>query len=94
MGKTGSGYEIFTASLLNEFQLMTVFTEVENIVNNNPLTKNSYNVKYFEALTPNQFLIGRNFCSNSHLGETRTNDLCSRKGWRQVQLLTQHFWRH
>ena len=64
--------------------MMTVFAEVENIVNNRPLTTNSDNVKDFEALTHNQFLIGRNFCNNNHLGETRTNDLCSRKSWRQV----------
>ena len=59
--------------------MMTMFTEVENIVNDRPLTANSNNVKDFEALTPNQFLIGRNFCTSSHLGETKTNDLCSRK---------------
>ena len=74
--------------------MMTVFTEVENIVNNRPLAVNSDNVKDFEALTPNHFLIGRNFFYGSHLGETRTNDLCSRKKWRQVQLLTKHFWSH
>ena len=41
--------------------MMTVFTEVENIVNNRPLAANSDNMKHFEALTPNHFLIGRNF---------------------------------
>ena len=51
--------------------MMTVFTEVENIVNNRPLTANSNNVKDFEALTPNHFLIGRNFCSNNHSGEKK-----------------------
>ena len=80
--------------ILTDFQTMTVFTEVENIVNNRPLTANSDNVKDFEALTPNHFLIGRNFCNNNHLGETRKSNLCSRKRWRQVQLLTQHFWSH
>ena len=79
--------------ILTDFQMMTVFTEVENIVNNRPLTANSDNVKVFEALTHNHFLIRRNFCNNNHLGETRISDLCSRKRWRQVQLLPQHFWR-
>ena len=78
--------------ILTDFQMMTVFTESENTVNNRPLTENSDNVKDFEALTPNHFLIGRNFCNNTHLGETRTNELCSRKRQRQVQLLTQQFW--
>ena len=78
--------------ILTDFQMMTVFTEVENIVNNMPLTANSDKVKDVEALSPNYFLIGRNFCNNNHLGETRASDLCSRKRWRKVQLLTQHFW--
>ena len=78
--------------ILTDFQMMTVFTEAKNIVNNRPLTENSDNVKDFEALSPNHFLIGRNFCNNNHLGETRTSDLCNRKRWRQVQLLTHNFW--
>ena len=78
--------------ILTDFQMMTVFTEVENIVYNMPLTANSDNVKDVDALSPNYFLIGRNFCNNNHLGETRASDLCSRKRWRKVQLLTQHFW--
>ena len=53
--------------ILTDFQMLTVFTEVENIVNNRPLTRNSDNVKDFEALTPNHFLIRRNFCNNNHL---------------------------
>ena len=55
---------------------------------------NSDNMKDFEALTPNYFLIGRHFCNNKYLGETRTNNLCSEKRWRQVKLLTQLFWSH
>ena len=65
--------------ILIDFQMMTVFTEVEHIINNRALTANSDNVKDFEALTLNHFLIGRNVCSNNHSGEKRTNDLCSRK---------------
>ena len=78
--------------ILTDFQMMTVFTEDKNIANNRPLTENSDNVKDFEALSPNHFQIGRNFCNNNHLGETRTSDLCNRKRWRQVQLLTHNFW--
>lgn len=72
---------------------MTVFIDAANIVNNELLTENSDNVKDVEVLTPNHFLIARNFCNNCHLGEIRTNNLCSRKKRSQVQLLTQHFWR-
>ena len=75
-----------------DFQMMVVFAEVEKILINRPLTANSDNVKDFETLAPNQFLIGRNFCNNSRLNETRTNYLCSRKRERQVQLLTRPFW--
>ena len=80
--------------ILNDFQMMTVFTEVENIVNNRPLKSNCHNVKDFEALTPNHFLIRKNVCNSNHLCETRANDLCSRKRWRQVQVLIQNFWSH
>ena len=57
--------------IFTDIRMITVFTEVEIIVNNRPLTANSDNAIDFDAMTPNIFLIGRNVCSNNHLGETK-----------------------
>ena len=82
-------FNIIKDRVLTDFQMMTLFAEIEIIVNNQPVTANSDHVDDLEALTPNHFFIGRNFCNNSYLGETSTNDLCSKKRWRQVQF--EHF---
>ena len=46
-------------TVLTDFQLMTIFTEIEVIVNNRPLTYGSDNPDNFELLTPNNLLLGR-----------------------------------
>ena len=78
--------------LVTDFQLMTLLTEVETIINSRPLTETSDDINDLEALTPNHFLLGR---ANRHLpmGVFTDHDLCSRKRWRQVQLLADHFWK-
>ena len=83
---------IFKDRILTDFQMITVFTEVENMVNNRPITANSYSADYLEALTPNHFLIGRNANDRSYLGKITKEDVCSRKKWRQKKVITQHFW--
>ena len=85
-------FNIVKDRVLTDFPMITVFTEVENMVNNRPITANSDSVDDLEALTPNHFLIGRNANDRSYLGEINKQDICSRKRWRQVQLVTQHFW--
>ena len=73
--------------IVNDFQLITMFTEAEKIVNGRPLTPVSDDVKDFEALTPNHFLLGR---SNSHLPISTLFEIHipSRRHWRQVQSLS------
>ena len=83
-----SMFSIIKDRVLTDFQMITLFTTVNTIANNRPLAVNSHHVDDLEALTPNHFFIGRKFCNNSHLGETS-----SRKRWRQVQFLTEHFWK-
>ena len=52
---------------------MTIFTEVEGIVNSRPLTAVSDDVTDLEALTPNHFLIGRSNLSLSPNVVYKTN---------------------
>ena len=78
--------------LLTDFQLMTLLTEVESIVNSRPLIQASDNVDDLEALTPNHFLLGK-ATRNAPFGSYSDKDICSRKRWRQVQTLADHYWK-
>ena len=49
--------------------MITVFTEVENMANNQPITANSDSADVLEALTPNHFLTGRNANGRSYLSK-------------------------
>lgn len=71
--------------------LMTLLTEIENIVNSRPLSYVTVDHEYPESLTPNHFLIG----SSSNLpvpGVFNDSDLYLKKTWRHAQRLTDAFW--
>ena len=76
---------------LNDYTLVTLLTEVEALINSRPLTWVSDDVKDFEPLTPNHFLIGR---SSSNLSPciTYESNVMPRQRWRQVQSMTEQFW--
>ena len=95
MGKNGKNSKNSTIRLKNDsftdFQLLTIFAEVESIVNSRPLTPASDDVNDYEPLTPNHFLVGR--CNpNLPIGIFGKTDMTSRKRWRQVQVTADHFW--
>ena len=80
-------------TVLDDYSLSTVFTEVENMANNRPLTTISDDVDDFEALTPNHFLIGR---ANPHFPlDVKEMDIkpCFRKRWKQILAVSTHYWR-
>ena len=77
--------------LVDDFELITMFTEAENIVNSRPLTPVSDNVDDLEALTPNHFLLGRVNVSLP-ISETFELHIPSRRRLRRVQSLAKHFW--
>ena len=78
-------------TLTDEF-LLTLMCEVENTLNSRPLTAVSTDVDDLEALTPNHI-----FKLHTSLefppGLFDENDLYSSKRWRQVQFLSDVFWR-
>ena len=49
--------------------MITVFTEMENMANNQPITANRDSADVFKALTPNHFFTGRNTNDRSYLSK-------------------------
>ena len=82
---------IFSEQSINDFTLMSAFTQVEALINGRPLTPNSDDIRDLEALTPNHFLIGR---ADTAVPVVAAADLKTnlRKRWKQTQELSTQFW--
>ena len=78
--------------VLDDERLVTLFCEVEAIVNGRPITKVSDDPKDLEALTPNHLLLLRKG-PECPPGVFASSDLYSRRKWRQVQYLADIFWK-
>ena len=70
---------------------MTIFTEIETIVNNRPLTYVSDNPDNLEPLTPNHLLLSR--CNSGAVIEENDGDISSRRRWKQVVTISDQFWK-
>ena len=76
---------------LDDKALKTLFCKAESILNNWPITKVCNDPNYFQALTPNHLILGRQ-------GETPPpgvfikHDCYSRRRWKYVQYLADVFW--
>ena len=77
--------------LLSDVELRTLLAEVESIVNNRPITAVSDDPDDCSALTPNHFLLQR--ATQLPPGVFVNEDLFSRKRWRKVQFLADHYWK-
>ena len=77
---------------VDEEVLRTVLSEAQAIANSRPLCHSSDDVKDMEALTPNHFLLQRPAVALPP-GHFEDSDLSSRKKWRQVQILSNHYWK-
>lgn len=78
--------------VLTDESLRTLVTEVEGILNSRPLTSNNDHPNDLEPLTPNDLLL---FRSNKNIPPgvfSKTDNYCKRR-WRQVQYLTNLFWK-
>ena len=80
------------ARSLDDYRLITLFVEIEHMLNSRPLTANSDDPNDMEALTPNHFLMVRKNTASLMLPNPEA-ELNSRKRWHQVQHLANSFWR-
>ena len=77
---------------LDEEGLQTVFCEAEAILNGRPITKASTDPDDLEALTPNHLLLLKAIPSLPP-GIFQKTDLYSRRRWRQIQYMSDVFWK-
>ena len=84
--------KILREQIVNDEVLMTVFTEVERILNDRPLTKVSTDPRDEDVLTPNMLLLlKKNECDPA--GQFDANEDYTRRSWRQSQHLSNTFWK-
>ena len=77
--------------LLCDIELRTLLAEVESIVNSRPITAVSDDPEDCSALTPNHFLLQK--ATQLPPGVFVKEDSSSRKRWRKVQFLADHYWK-
>ena len=77
---------------LDEECLHTVLCEVEAIINSRPITKASTDPNDLEALTPNHLLLLKSKPSLPP-GVFQREDMYVRRRWRQVQYMSDLFWK-
>ena len=78
--------------LISDEMLRTMMTEVQGILNSRPLTPVSSDPKDLEPLIPNHLLLLR---ANPNLpgGIFNKEDVYSKRRWRQVQYMSDIFWK-
>ena len=77
--------------LLNDLELRTLLAEFESIVNNLPITAVADDPVDFSALTPNHVLLQTS--TQLPPGVFVSEDKISRRRWRKVQFLVDHYWK-
>ncbi|KAL4009499.1 hypothetical protein ACER0C_003351 [Sarotherodon galilaeus] len=77
---------------LDEESLHTLLCEAEAIINSRPITKASSDPNDLEVLTPNHLLLLRNKPSLPP-GLFDRQDLYARRRWKQVQYMSEIFWK-
>ena len=77
---------------LDEESLHTTLCEVEAILNSRPITKASTDPNDLEALTPNHLLLLKT-APLMPPGQFQKDDIYARRRWRQVQYMSNLFWK-
>ena len=83
---------VLQGQTLTDEVLNAAFIQVENLLNGRPLTFVKVDATDPEILTPNHLLLGRNSPNMAPFVPT-DSDINSRKRYRQLQAMTDHFWR-
>ena len=81
---------VLKTTMLTDEELTTIMCEVENIANSRPLTPNSDDLKYLEAITPNHLLKLETTHVVPVAGLTEKDQL--RRRWIKVQVVAEMFW--
>lgn len=77
---------------LDDESLLTLMCEIEAIVNGRQITKGSDNLNDLELLTPNHLLLMKLKPNLPHSNFVK-QDLYAHRHWRQVQYMTDLFWK-
>ncbi len=77
---------------LNEEGLHTVLCEAEAILNSHPITKASTDPNDLEVLTPNHLLLLKTIPLFPP-GQFKQEDIYARRIWRQIQYMSDLFWK-
>ena len=77
---------------LTDESLLTLFCQVEHILNSRPLTRVSNDIQDYEALTPNHLLLLRQNVGLP-VGKTSSQDQYCRKRWWHILYLSDLFWK-
>lgn len=85
-----SFYTILQNRTLKDELLLTLFAEVESIINARPIIKVSTDPNDLEALTPNHFIMGS---SNRDCSYSTIEDSNLRCQWRKAQQIANEYWR-
>ncbi|XP_038063156.1 uncharacterized protein LOC119733862 [Patiria miniata] len=88
-------FSLMKQQTLTDESLHTLLCEVESIINSRPLTRVSDDVNDLEALTPNHLLLLKSTPHSPQLPPVvnQETDVYARRRWRQVQYLSDVFWR-
>lgn len=76
---------------LDDEGLNTLMCEIEYVINDRPITKNTYHHSDLEPLTPNHLLLMKRK-PNLPPGVFDKDDIYHRRRWRQVQYMANLFW--
>lgn len=89
--RTEDSGALVTEQTLTDDSLQTLMCEVENIINNRPITSTSDDANDIEPLTPNHLLLMK-VQPSMPPGTFNKDDQYARRRWRQVQYLADLFW--
>ena len=84
-------FSMIKNTFLTDFKLMTIFTEIEAIVNNRPLTYVSDYPDDREPFTPNHLLLDR--YNSGAVIEENDADTSSRRRWKQMVVISNQYWK-